>query len=171
MKLLVLFPKSFLKNTLYAKVDDADYDWLSKYNWSYGESCGNNYAYTYTNGKTIRLHSLIMGNPPSEDLTVDHKNDDSLDNQRINLRWATKSQQEFNKGKQGVKCSSKYKGVSWNKYARKWSAYILYNGKRQHLGYFKDEIIAAKVYNNAAKKYYGDSVRLNIIEKEEQNGN
>ncbi len=40
---------------------------------------------------------------------------------------------------------SKYIGVSWNKRKEKWRAYIKHNYKEVHLGYFEDELEAAKV--------------------------
>jgi hypothetical protein len=40
------------------------------------------------------------------------------------------------------KRSSEYKGVSWNKLAKKWKAAICLNGKEKYLGYFKTEIDA-----------------------------
>jgi len=47
--------------------------------------------------------------------------------------------------------SSKYKGVSWNKHANQWQSYIRINGKRKHLGYFKDEKKAHNAYQKALK--------------------
>ena len=48
--------------------------------------------------------------------------------------------------------TSKYKGVSWNKYGDKWQSYIKINGKQRHLGYFTSEEAAAEAYQNALKE-------------------
>ena len=57
---------------------------------------------------------------------------------------------------------SEFKGVHRNN--GKWRAAIRVNNKRLHLGYFTDEVLAAKAYDEAAKKYFGDLVRLNFPE-------
>ena len=59
--------------------------------------------------------------------------------------------------------SSKYKGVSWGKRDKIWSAKITVNYKLIHLGSFKDEKKAAAAYNKAAKKYHGKNARLNKL--------
>jgi len=58
--------------------------------------------------------------------------------------------------------SSKYKGVSWHTYKKRWGAQITSNGKTTFLGYYKDEIQTAKVYDSAAKKYHGEFAALNF---------
>lgn len=48
---------------------------------------GYNVAYIIVNGKQKSLHRIIMNTP--DHLTVDHRNRDSLDNRRVNLRNVT----------------------------------------------------------------------------------
>lgn len=59
--------------------------------------------------------------------------------------------------------SSKYKGVTWYKEREKWMVRININKKHIFLGYFESEIEAAKAYNDAAIKYYGEYARLNEV--------
>jgi len=66
--------------------------------------------------------------------------------------------------KPNIKTSSQYIGVSWDKRGSKWVSYISVNSKRKFLGYFKNEIDAAIIYNSAAILYYGESAILNNIE-------
>ena len=63
---------------------------------------------------------------------------------------------------EGNNKSSKYKGVSWHKQTKKWTAYIRIN-KKVHIGIFSSEKDAAKAYNESAKKHWGEFARLNIL--------
>ncbi len=168
MREIVLFPQSWLKPTLFALVDDKDYDWLNQYSWSYGKVNSNRkvkiYAYAHINGKMTRMHNLIMGESQDKSLTVDHKNSNTLDNQRLNLRWATKSQQSAGKLK-AVNCTSKYKGVYWYDSRKCWMAQLMNNGNRIFIGYYINEKEAALAYNRVAIKYHGEFAQLNIIEE------
>ncbi|HIJ67829.1 MAG TPA: hypothetical protein HPP51_06040 [Planctomycetes bacterium] len=53
------------------------------------------------------------------------------------------------------KSKSRYKGIYWHKHRKKWNARIRINGRTIPLGYFNDEISAAKAYDSAAKKLHG----------------
>jgi hypothetical protein len=58
---------------------------------------------------------------------------------------------------------SKYIGVSYRPKYDDWMATIRINGKSTYLGTFKDEVEAAKAYNNSAIKYRGDKAKLNDV--------
>jgi hypothetical protein len=148
-------------------VDDEDYKEASKYTWcaqtAYG---GKLYAARYARvggkPKYQYLHRMIMQADVGQ--YVDHINGDTLDNRRQNLRICTNAQngQNSKKHRDG---SSKYKGVSWNKDIRKWSATICCNYKREIVGYFAKEIQAAEAYNRRAIELHGPFARLNQIER------
>lgn len=68
----------------------------------------------------------------------------------------------FNSDDYKPKFSSKYKGISYAKSNNKWKAYIVINGKKKHLGYFKTELEAHEAYqdklnelNNTKKETHG----------------
>jgi hypothetical protein len=120
-----------------------------------------------------RLHLVVMkrmlkeqGKILRKDEYVDHINRNPLDNRRENLRVATSSQNNVNKGKikavNGKETSSKFKGVSWDKKAQKWKARIKCDGMSTHLGYFDSEEDAARAYDNAAKDRHGEFENLNF---------
>lgn len=54
----------------------------------------------------------------------------------------------------GKGCKSIYRGVTLRK-SGKWVARITLDGKRRSLGYFNDEVEAAKAYNAAYENFYG----------------
>lgn len=62
--------------------------------------------------------------------------------------------------------SSQYRGVSWSKDNRKWSAFVSVGGKKVHLGYFRDELSAARAYDRAARYQLGRARRLNFPDVE-----
>lgn len=104
--------------------------------------------------RTIYLHREIMGLPRVFDgREVDHRNRVPLDNRRKNLRVTTHQVNAQNRTKQAG-TSSRYRGVSWDKWNKKWCAYIYYDGKLHHLGYFEDEDAAAYVAQEARTQHH-----------------
>jgi hypothetical protein len=82
---------------------------------------------------------------------IDHINRDRLDNCVDNLRWATSSQNNANRGKK-QNATSIYIGVSFYKPTNKWCSKITINKKPKYLGYFLTEIEA----NDARQNYILD---------------
>ena len=148
----------------YAIVDDEDYEELTKHKWCTRKQGRTFYAVRNIptgSGKwrVIKMHSTILGTLPGQE--VDHVNGEGLDNRKSNLRFCTHAQNCMNqRPPQG--CSSVYKGVHWHKSGGKWRAQIRLAGRRYHLGYFTDEIAAARAYDSAAMKYFGEFARLNL---------
>ena len=140
----------------FALVDDEDFEHLNRWKWCFA----NGYA-VRDGGKqmTILMHRVVNNTP--DGLETDHRNQDRLDNRKANLRNATNSQNQMNRAKSSG-CSSRYKGVYWNKRDSKWMARIKINGKLTHLGYFICEIVAAAKYNEEAKKLFGEFALLNF---------
>jgi hypothetical protein len=148
-------------------VEPRDFYWLNNFHWTITGDGEHIYAVRNiinARGKTmiIRLHREIMNAPKG--LLVDHKNSDTLDNRRANLRLATHSQNQFNKRKTKTKASSQYVGVHFDKSRGQWGARIKHGNKSIWLGRFDSEIDAAKAYDEAAKKYHGEFARLNFTE-------
>lgn len=144
-----------------ALVDDADYDWLNQWKWTYCARKNTGYAYrnVYANSQYVEriyMHRAIL--MPLEDMETDHINGDGLDNRRSNLRSCTHTQNVGNSRKQeGM--TSQYKGVCWDRSYGYWMGQI--GGK--HLGSFESEEEAAIAYNQAARKRYGAYARLNAV--------
>jgi hypothetical protein len=149
----------------FALVSDARYKKLMRHKWNAHRSeCGLWTAQRRTKeNKIVYMHREIMGLKHGDKREVDHHNHDDLDNQDHNLRICTRRENVYNTRKQKRKTSSRYKGVSWNKQRDNWRVRITVNGKEIHLGFYHNEINAAKAYDEAAKKYYGEFACGNFI--------
>ena len=150
----------------YAIVDPEDFERLNKHKWFAVKSANTFYVgRTIYAGKkhiSIRMHREVIH--PPDHLLVDHINHNGLDNRKANLRPATCAQNSYNRKQFRKRKTSKYTGVSWRKQKKKWTVIIRYNCKNKFIGYFKDEIQAAKAYDKAAKEYHGEFASLNFKE-------
>lgn len=147
-----------LENGGITLVDPAD-SWVTQFRWFRLDVKGKHYAYRSTRPRTY-LHRLLM--QPNEGLTVDHINGDGLDNRRGNLRVCTQGQNQCNQQKQKRPTSSRFKGVYWWSHRSIWAAHIKHNRKRICLGYFKSEEDAARAYDAAAGRLFGEFANLNF---------
>lgn len=142
-------------------IDDEDITKWEPYTW-YVDN--NGYVRAEYGGrknkKSVYLHRVITDAKKGQ--VVDHINGDKLDNRKCNLRMCTQKQNSRNSRIVKVK-TSKYKGVHYDKSRKKWAAKIKVDYKDKFLGRFDNEIDAAKEYNNAAKKYFGQYAVLNQI--------
>jgi hypothetical protein len=93
---------------------------------------------------------------------VHHKDHNPKNNYVNNLQWCSVKENLQHRHKKDESTSSLYKGVSFNKNANKWQAYIK-TDKRIHLGYFIKEIEAALAYNQKAKELFGNFALLNNL--------
>jgi hypothetical protein len=98
------------------------------------------------------IHRLVayhfLGPKQDERFVVDHIDNNKLNNHIDNLQYISQ-RQNSSKNKFGT---SKYTGVYWNKTEKKWHVRIRVNGKKEHLGYFKCELAAAKAYQDRLKQ-------------------
>ena len=149
-----------------AVVDDCDYEYLKQWKWTHSQG----YAIRKSprrGGKqtTILMHRLVARRAGLRitGVNVDHYKDGGLDNRRGNLRIANQSQncanQRLNRNN-----TSGYKGVSWYPKTKRWKVQIGVNRRVIHLGFRVDIKEAARLYDKAAKKYFGKFARTNAME-------
>lgn len=116
-------------------------------------------GYVATNKTTnfnqyIHLHQFIFNKNEKEEIfEVDHIDGNKLNNRLSNLRMATRSQNEQNKGLRNHNTSG-VTGVRFTKERGDWHAGIAVDGKRIHLGYFNSFDEAVKARKNAELKYF-----------------
>lgn len=152
------FPNTF------TMVDDCDYEALNKHKWYVHGIDGDTYVIRKIQEdgkqKSIMMHTEIMGKVNGKE--IDHRNVNTLDNQRHNLRHCTKSENQKNKHAY-INNTSGYKGVSWHKARSVWQVGIRDGGKRRHIGHFTCLIKAAKAHDAAARKHFGEFARTNFV--------
>lgn len=131
-------------------VDDEDYFWLAGWRWTKGK-----YAYRAQTKaeqreelrQLVLMHRVIAARAGYDiaDLEIDHIDRDKLNNQRLNLRPVTRSQNQHNVGVRDDS-TSRVTGVNWHHVTKKWAARIQVRGTRTHLGLFDtlDQAVAAR---------------------------
>lgn len=106
-------------------------------------------------GKVHKVHRLIFlleyGYLPPE---VDHINGDRQDNRLTNLRPATRSENQCNRGAIASNTSG-YPGVSWHRKSKAWVVRVMKNGKTVVQQYFKDVELAGLFAAEARSLYHG----------------
>lgn len=109
---------------------------------------------------SYHLCRLIM-KVTNPDIKVDFINGNTLDNRKENLRLCTHKQKM--RSRKPVKNSkSGFKGVHWVEHYNTWRVLMTVDGEKKFLGNFSDPVEAARVYDRAALKYYGEFVYTNF---------
>jgi hypothetical protein len=151
-----------------ALVDDADYQRVTAFKWRALVDRRRNkvYAVRKTHGphssrKSLYMHREILG-VTDPTVKVDHRNGDSLDNHRANLRKCVNGENNANSVKRRDGLSSTYKGVCWHKRDGEFQASIRVHGRTIYLGMFTDEVQAAQAYDVAARAFFGEFAQCNF---------
>ncbi|MBN2271732.1 MAG: HNH endonuclease [Sedimentisphaerales bacterium] len=148
----------------FAVVDAEDYDRLCGRKWHAAKNGGQFYAQRYEKRRNIAMHREILDIPPG--MVCDHKNHNTLDNRKGNLRICTPAQNQYNQlPRDGG--TSRYKGVRWHKDNCKWQAAIGYNSRLIHIGYYEYEADAAIAYDDMAIELFGEFACLNFHHRPE----
>ena len=122
-------------------------------------STASRYCCIKYQGKLYKAHRLIYlmmhGELPQ---FIDHIDNNPLNNKIENLRPTTKAQNGFNR-KINSNNSSGYKGVGWDKQAKKWKARCWVNKKTHNIGFFDTIEEAADAIKSARIELHGDYAR------------
>jgi hypothetical protein len=133
-------------------IDRIDSDVAGWGYWWSGRYAKNDAGYLHR-----EIASRIWGVIPKS-MFVDHRDGDTLNNRRGNLRLVTPAQNAANSAARGGR--SRHRGVFMTK-SGKWAAQIAKSGVHLHLGTFADEDSAAAAYDAAARDVHGEYARLN----------
>ncbi len=105
----------------------------------------------------VYLHRLVMGAVRGQ--VVDHVNFDGLDNRRENLRVCSQRQNARHQRR------GQFKGTIWDPKRSLWRARIVLagdkRGKEKYLGLFAEREWAARSYDAAALRYFGEFAKTN----------
>lgn len=136
------------------QVSDEDWLYLMPFSW---------HLFKYVECPELGyMHQVVAKRMGLTGEQVDHTDRNKLNNQRSNLRAATNQQNHANRDTPSHNTSG-YKGVSWDKNRKLWSAGIMYNGRRIFLGRFACPKQAAVAYNLKAKELFGEYAKLNEV--------
>lgn len=166
-----------LQNGMITEIDDEDYDKISGITWRAQKAYKDNWyvvgalrGFKLKSGsqKIVKLHRVVMG-ATDRSQEVDHRDHNTLNNKKSNLRICTKSQNQCNRaGVASHKNGSDYVGVfvrPWkNGIRNSYRAGLRVNRRWITIGTFHDEKSAAIAYNEAASKHFGEFACLNKIE-------
>lgn len=139
--------------TGYAIIDVEDIEKCKPYKWRLLSryvtgSCGSK-------NPSVLLHYLVLNLKPEKTVSyIDHRDGNTWNNRKKNLRLCNNSENLCNRGKASNNVSG-YKGVYASKHRRKWEAEIGKDNAKYHLGFFDDIVEAAKAYDKKALELHG----------------
>ena len=103
------------------------------------------------NGKNVYLHRWVMS-VADRRVYVDHRNHNTMDNRKENLRLADNSANMHNRRGSQKNSKSGLLGVCWDASKRKWLSRIAVNGKEHFIGRFDDKYEAHAAYMEKKKE-------------------
>jgi len=143
----------------FSTVDAPDYAHLARHRWFAVRREGRYYARRNAKGGAgVYMHREIM-RPPKK-MVVDHRDNNGMSNCQINLRVCTQQQNSYNSRPHGS--TSRYKGVSYLADLDVWQAALCTEYKTWPIGTYDDEIEAARAYDRAAYRRFGEFAWLNF---------
>ena len=159
-----------------ALVDDDVYALVSGFKWYHSQLYPmsfprirlHNIVYLYSTCpsklkkllKNANKYFIDIHSRPPVGYVIDHINGNPLDNRAVNLRLCTIRENHLN-SRISITNTTGFKGVSKRK--NRYVAQITSMGRRVYLGMYKLPEEAAKAYNQAAIRHFGEFARLNDV--------
>lgn len=152
------------KKNMVAMVSDRDFERVNQYNWHAWKRRGIWYACrTVRSGKwrgIAYMHRFIIGED-NHKIHVDHRDGNGLNNTRKNIRRCANSRLNQANMKRPIHNTTGFKGVSIDRARGCFVAFIYFRGRHIFLGSGSDKTALARIYDAAAKKYFGRFARTN----------
>jgi len=145
-------------------IDDEDYEKVVALAWHVNK--GNKKDVYFDHGEwdsilkrpqNISLHRFIMGCTKGDGVIIDHKDGNTLDCRKSNLRISNSSQNSKNQKARANR--SGMKGITYEPRLKRWRARITVDYKCISLGTHETPEKAHAVYNEAAIKYFEEFAR------------
>lgn len=160
-------PLELLKARLHYDPESGDFTWRENANSRarQGDVAGTNcngYIRISVRGTLFAAHRLavlyVTGLPPTD--TIDHIDGNGLNNRYSNLRVCAHRENLRNQKKPASNTSG-FKGVTYSKTKRKWLARVILGRKVMLVGKFTAPEAAARAYDDAAVKHFGEFAKTN----------
>lgn len=154
------------------QVDDADFEDLSRFRWNAlvvkTKNTSKVYAVRNEGRSKVYMHRYLMGAPKG--LDVDHVDGNGLNNQRGNIRIATRTQNRQNTnartGATGFIGVCKADTIKYPRFADKpYKAFVYVGGRQTHVGYFPTAEEAAFERDKRSIEVAGEFANLNFPER------
>lgn len=143
-------------------IDAEDLARVSAYTWCLSKTkCGQIRAFRHKSKDNPYwlLHRFILSAP--DGVVIDHKDGDTLNNTKSNLRICTQAENSRNR-RRSKRNVSGYKGVIYEARINRWRAQIAYDGRAVVIGRYKTAERAARAYDRIARLCHGDFARTNF---------
>lgn len=116
---------------------------------------GNGYIRISIDGRYHYAHRLawMFVNGAMPDCEIDHADGNRSNNRIANLRPAQHYENSQNQPLRSTNTSGRH-GVSWSKPHSRWAAYIMFKGRKRHLGLFDSVDEAGEAYVKAKSQLH-----------------
>ena len=144
-------------------IDASDWPLVKDYRWYADKNrhtwyARANVALPCGRRTTVLMHRIILRCEKGR--WGDHRDGDGLNNRRGNLRPCEPQQNCMNRRVTGG--TSRFKGVRFFKKTGTWTAQFGHDGASHHIGYFDIEEDAARAYDAAARRAFGEFAAVNF---------
>lgn len=144
-------------------IDAEDADFVLQHRWTALVHGPWVYAHGRVDGKLRYLHRILMNAPGGA--SVDHRNNNGIDNRKSNLRLCANAQNGANSPRRKIGASG-LRGVQRDpgryKETKPWRAKVTHQRKQISLGNFHTPEEAARAYGRAARELFGEFAVLNF---------